>query len=197
MKCGEFSFRMGSMKGLLQFGFEVAKIVVIALIIVIPLRLFVFEPFLVKGDSMVPSYHNGDYLIVDKLSYQLGTPQRGDVIVLKYPFDQSQRFLKRIIGLPGESVEVQDGKVVVYGRDAQEATVLDESSYLSPDLQTPGSVRIDLQEQEYFVLGDNRPASSDSRRWGVLSRQLVVGKVFLNVFSLEAFAREIMPQESY
>ncbi|MDP2736135.1 MAG: signal peptidase I [bacterium] len=187
------------MKGLLQVGFEVARVVVVALIIVIPLRVFVFEPFLVKGDSMVPNYHNGDYLIVDKLSYLLGAPQRGDVIVLKYPFDQSQRFLKRVIGLPGESVEVQDGKVVVYGQDGQEtgAAVLDESLYLSLGLQTPGSLRIDLREGEYFVLGDNRPASSDSRKWGVLARQLIVGKVLLNVFSLEAFAKEIMPQESY
>ena len=147
---------------------------------------------------MESSYHNGDYLIVDQLSYRFRSPERGEVIVLKFPFDPSQRFIKRIVGLPGESVEVKDGKVVVYGTDdGRAAKVLDESEYLPLDLETPGSLRIDLREQEYFVLGDNRPFSSDSRKWGVLPGELIVGRVFLNVFSLEAFAREIVPKESY
>ena len=187
------------MKGLFQFGFEVAKVVLIALVIVLPLRVFVFQPFLVRGDSMEPNYHSGDYLIVDQLSYRLRSPERGEVIVLKFPFDTSQHFIKRIVGLPGETVEVEDGKVVVYrGEEGQrEAVVLDESMYLPLDLVTPGSVRIELREQEYFVLGDNRPFSSDSRKWGVLEKDLIVGKVFLNVFSLEAFAKEIIPKEAY
>lgn len=186
------------MKGLFQFGFEVAKVVVIALVIVVPLRVFVFQPFLVRGDSMEPNYHNGDYLIVDQLSYRLRSPERGEVIVLKFPFDPSQRFIKRIVGLPGETVEIEDGKVVVYGEagEGREAAVLEES-YLPFDLETPGSVRMELQEQEYFVLGDNRPFSSDSRKWGVLEKELIVGRVFLNVFSLEAFAKEITPKEVY
>ena len=187
------------MKGLLQFAFEVTKVVVIALVIVVPLRVFIFQPFLVRGDSMVPTYHNGDYLIVDQISYRFNDPERGDVIVLKFPFDPSQRFIKRIAGLPGESVEVKDGKVVVYGvnEEGKEARVLDESGYLPSDLQTPGSLRLDLKEKEYFVLGDNRPFSSDSRKWGVLSEDLIIGKVLVNVFSLEAFAKEIIPQENY
>ena len=187
------------MKGLFQFGFEVAKVVLIALVIVLPLRVFVFQPFLVRGDSMEQNYHSGDYLIVDQLSYRLRSPERGEVIVLKFPFDTSQRFIKRIVGLPGETVEVEDGKVVVYrGEEGQrEAVVLDESMYLPLDLVTPGSVRIELREQEYFVLGDNRPFSSDSRKWGVLEKEFIVGRVFLNVFSLEAFAKDIIPKESY
>ena len=187
------------MKGLFQFAFEVIKVVVIALVIVVPLRVFVFQPFLVKGDSMEPNYHSGDYLIVDQLSYRLRAPERGEVIVLKFPLNTSQRFIKRIVGLPGETIEVKDGKVVVYkeGEDGRNAVVLDESIYLPLDLTTPGSMRIDLKEQEYFVLGDNRPFSSDSRKWGVLEKELIIGRVFLNVFSLEAFAKEITPEESY
>ncbi len=187
------------MKGLFQFGFEVAKVVIIALVIVVPLRVFVFQPFLVRGDSMEPNYHSGDYLIVDQLSYRLRSPERGEVIVLKFPFDLSQRFIKRIVGLPGETVEVKDGKVLVYGEEEgqRDAVVLDESIYLPLDLTTPGSARIDLKKQEYFVLGDNRPFSSDSRKWGVLSKELIVGKVLFNVFSLEAFAKEIVPKEAY
>ena len=187
------------MKGLFQFVFEIAKVVIIALVIVVPLRVFVFQPFLIRGDSMGPNYHSGDYLIIDQLSYRLRAPERGEVIVLKFPLDPSQRFIKRIVGLPGETVEVKDGKVVVYGEEenGRDAVVLDESTYLPLDLQTPGSVRINLQEQEYFVLGDNRPFSSDSRKWGVLEKEFIVGKVFLNVFSLEAFAKEIIPKEAY
>ncbi|MFH1289983.1 MAG: signal peptidase I, partial [Nanoarchaeota archaeon] len=171
------------MKRLFQFVFEIAKVVLIALVIVVPLRVFVFQPFLVRGDSMEPNYHSGDYLIVDELSYRLRSPERGEVIVLKFPFDPSQRFIKRIVGLPGETVEVKDGKVVVYGKtsEGREAMVLDESEYIPLDLQTPGSVRVDLKEQEYFVLGDNRPFSSDSRKWGVLEKELIVGRVFLDV----------------
>jgi len=187
------------MRGFFQFGFEVAKVIVIALVIVVPLRVFVFQPFLVRGDSMEPNYHSGDYLIVDQLSYRFRSPERGEVIVLKFPLDASQRFIKRIVGLPGETVEVKDGKVVVYGKeeDQRDAVVLDESTYLPLSLTTPGSVRIDLKEQEYFVLGDNRPFSSDSRKWGVLEKELIIGRVFLNVFSLEVFAKEIISKESY
>lgn len=182
------------MKGFLQFGFEIGKVVIIALVIVAPLRLYVFQPFLVRGDSMEPNYHTGDYLIVDQLSYRFRSPERGEVVVLKFPLDPSQRFIKRIVGLPGETVEVKDGKVVVYGEEEEngrDAIVLDESIYLPSDLSTPGSVRVDLREQEYFVLGDNRPFSSDSRKWGILEKDLIVGRALWSVFSLNAFAKEI------
>ena len=188
------------MKRILQFIFEVGKVVVIALVIVVPLRVFVFQPFLVRGDSMEPNYHTGDYLIIDQLSYRFRAPLRGEVIVLKFPLDTSQRFIKRIVGLPGETIEVKDGKVVVYGEEGSEraAIVLDESTYLSFNLQTPGSARIDLQEEEYFVLGDNRPFSSDSRKWGILEKDLIIGRVFFSVFSLKRFVslREILQSKT-
>ena len=188
------------MKRILQFIFEVGKVVVIALVIVVPLRVFVFQPFLVRGDSMEPNYHTGDYLIIDQLSYRFRAPLRGEVIVLKFPLDTSQRIIKRIVGLPRETIEVKDGKVVVYGEEGSEraAIVLDESTYLSFNLQTPGSARIDLQEEEYFVLGDNRPFSSDSRKWGILEKDLIVGRVFFSVFSLERFVslREILQSKT-
>ena len=180
------------MKSIVSFIWEVAKIVLVAVVLVVGLRAFVFQPFLVRGDSMEPNYHTGDYLIVDQLSYRFREPLRGEVIVLKFPLDSSQRFIKRIVGLPGETVEVKDGKVVIYGAEGDERTalVLDESIYLPLNLQTPGDVRIDLKEEEYFVMGDNRPFSSDSRKWGVLEEDLIIGRVFFSVFSLEAFAKE-------
>lgn len=176
----------------MSFGFEVAKVVLIALVIVLPLRAFVFQPFLVKGDSMETNYHSGDYLIVDEISYRFSAPERGDVIVLKYPLDTSQRFIKRIIGLPGETVEVKGGKVTIYRTDIA-PLVLDETAYLPETLETPGDVRASLDDGEYFVMGDNRPFSSDSRRWGVLPRKDIIGKALWRVFSLKSF----VPMEQF
>ena len=172
---------------------ELAKIGVVAALIVAPLRLWVFQPFLVKGDSMVPNFHNGDYLIVDELSYKFREPVRGEVIVLKFPYDPSQRFIKRIAGLPGETIEIKDGKVVIYNSGAQDAFVLDESWYLGA-LQTPGSGKIQLKEGEYFVLGDNREFSSDSRSWGPLNTKYIVGRMLWKVFSLDAIGKLVNTQ---
>ncbi len=181
------------MKRVISFIWELAKIGVIAALIVIPLRVYVFQPFLVKGDSMVPNFHNGDYLIIDELSYRFREPVRGDVIVLKFPYDPSQRFIKRIVGLPGEAIEIKDGKVVVYHSDSKEAFVLDESEYLGV-LQTPGSVKVQLKESEYFVLGDNREFSSDSRSWGPLDKPYIVGRMLWRVFSLQTIGELVNTQ---
>jgi signal peptidase I len=175
------------MKKVVSFLWELSKIGVVAVLIVVPLRMYVFQPFLVKGDSMVPNFHNGDYLIVDELSYKFRSPERGEVIVLKFPYDPSQRFIKRIVGLPGETIEIQDGKVVVYLADTKEAFVLEETEYLGA-VRTPGSVKVQLREGEYFILGDNREFSSDSRSWGPLTRQYIVGKMLWQVFSLDTLA---------
>lgn len=180
------------MQKVISFLWEFAKIGVVAALIVIPLRMYIFQPFLVKGDSMVPNFHNGDYLIIDELSYRFRSPERGEVIVLKFPYDTSQRFIKRIVGLPGETIEIKDGKVIIYHPNAQEAFVLDEAEYLS-QVKTPGSVKVQLQEGEYFVLGDNREFSSDSRSWGPLNTQYIVGRMLWNVFSLDTVGELVNP----
>jgi len=170
------------------FLWEVLKIVIVALLIVIPIRYFLFQPFFVRGQSMEPNFTNGDYLIIDEISYRLSPPQRGEVIVFKYPNNPSQRYIKRIIGLPGETVEVKNGKVVIY-HQGEEQGLLDESDYLLPNIQTPGDIRVSLDEGEFFVLGDNRLLSSDSRRWGPLRREHIIGKVFLRAWPFTAFAK--------
>ncbi len=181
------------MKSVVSFLWELVKIGVVAALIVVPLRVYVFQPFLVKGDSMVPNFHNGDYLIIDELSYRFRSPERGEVIVLKFPYDPSQRFIKRIVGLPGEAIEIKDGKVVVYHTDSKEAFVLDEVGYLG-SLQTPGSVKVQLKEDEYFVLGDNREFSSDSRSWGPLGTKYIVGRMLWRVFSLDTIGELVNSQ---
>lgn len=178
------------MKKLFAFIWEIAKIVIIALVIVVPIRYFLFQPFLVKGQSMEPAFENGDYLIVDEISYRFRDPQRGEVIVFKYPQNPSQRYIKRIIGLPGETIEIKDGKVSIYQENSN-PLVLDESSYLPSWAETQGNVRISLNENEYFVLGDNRAFSSDSRSWGGVSRDYLIGRVWVRLFPAPAFAKDI------
>lgn len=179
------------MRTIFSFVLDVVKIVVIALAVVIPIRYFLFQPFFVKGQSMEPNFENGDYLIVDELSYRLREPQRGEVIVFKYPGNLSQRYIKRIIGLPGETVEIKEGKIVVSSQGTK--YVLDESRYLPPDFKTLGENFFTLGQNEYFVLGDNRFFSSDSRRWGPLPQEDIIGRVFLRILPFAALAKIEVP----
>ncbi len=169
------------MSKFLSFIWEITKITIVALIIVIPIRVFVFQPFFVSGASMEPNFHDFDYLIIDEISYRLGQPQRGDVIVFYNPADTSQRFIKRIIGLPGETVKIQGG--AVYIRDKQEGdfALLDESGYLAEGLETKGNETITLGQGQYFVMGDNRDSSYDSRSFGPVDEEYIIGR---NVFKL-------------
>lgn len=169
---------------------ETAKIVIIAVAIVAPIRAFVFQPFLVRGDSMVPNFHNGDYLIIDELSYRFRNPERGEVVVFRFPLDESHRYIKRIVGLPGETVEVTDGSVIVVQNDQP---VPLQESYLPVGVDTKGQIKLTLKENEYFVLGDNRTFSSDSRAWGVLPEEDIIGRVLVRVFPLSAFAKMEVP----
>lgn len=182
------------MKTMLSFFWEIGKIVGLAALIVIPIRYFVFQPFLVRGNSMEPNFHNGDYLIIDELSYRFGEPQRGEVVVFKFPGNPSQRYIKRIAGLPRETIQIKDGTVRVL-TDSPKDTMffLDETEYLPEGVITPGDVEIRLAENEYFVLGDNRLFSSDSRKWGLLPADYIIGRVLVRVFPLDAFAKVETP----
>jgi len=175
------------MKKFLLFTWEIAKIIIIALIIVVPIRYFLFQPFFVKGQSMEPNFENGDYLIVDEISYRFRNPQRGEVVVFKYPNNPSQRYIKRIIGLPGETIKIADGQVIIFNNDGRK--ILDEGDYLNPSTFTPGNIRITLDDNEYFVLGDNRIASADSRRWGPLPKEDIIGRVFIRAWPFAALAK--------
>ncbi len=146
-----------------SFFTELLKFVVIAAVIVLPVRLFVAQPFIVSGESMSPTFENGEYLIVDELTYRLEAPKRGDVVIFRYPRNPSEFFIKRIIGLPGETVLIQDGKVMVQEAGGTTAT-LDEP-YVK-NLGNGQDATYSVDQGSYFVMGDNRPESSDSRIWG-------------------------------
>jgi signal peptidase I len=180
------------MKSFLSFVWEIAKIVVIASLIVIPIRYFLFQPFFVRGQSMEPNFGNGDYLIIDEITYRFRSPERGEVIVFKFPQNTSQRYIKRIVGLPGETVEIKDGRVMIV-IDGQKLEVLDESSYLPAYLLTAGNLTMSLGQDEYFVLGDNRSVSSDSRRWGIVPKEDIIGRVYFRAWPIPAMAKIELP----
>ncbi len=174
------------MKKFFLFIWEIVKISVIALVIVVPIRVFVFQPFFVRGASMEPNFHDFDYLIIDEISYRFSQPARGNVIVFNNPSDTSQKFIKRIIGLPFETVKIENGQVMI--KKEAEFRLLDESAYLPKDRLTPGNIEVSLEQDEYFVLGDNRGLSLDSRSFGPLKKNYIIGKEALKLWPISAFA---------
>lgn len=163
-----------------SFTKDVVTFALIALLVVVPIRWFIAQPFIVRGDSMVPTFHSGDYLIVDQLSYRFEEPERGDVIIMRYPKDESVYFIKRIIGLPGETVELQGTRVIIRQPGAEPLTL--SETYLADVTHRPEFATYALGSDEYFVMGDNRDASSDSRVWGPLPKKEVIGRAYVRLF---------------
>ncbi len=184
--------------GVGSFLLEVVKVFVWALVIILPIRVFLFQPFFVQGASMEPNFKDGDYLVINELGYKqtdvdvigkhlftVGTAKdlsRGEVVVFRYPRNPQQYFIKRIIGLPGEQIKIADGKVKIFNKENPDGMILDESGYLPKGLSTSGTMDITLSDQQYFVLGDNRSNSSDSRVWGPLPKYDVIGKVLIRAW---------------
>ena len=179
----EYTRETSRVSSFLGFAWEVIKVIIIAAVIVIPIRYFLFQPFFVRGQSMDPNFANGDYLIIDEITYRFRGPERGEVIVFRYPQDPSNRFIKRVIGLPGEEIKIKDGEITIDG-----GNILDEK-YLPDDLTTSGDIHIILENNEYFVLGDNRPYSFDSRRFGPLSEEYIIGRVCLRAWPFDSISK--------
>jgi len=166
---------------------DLVKFALIALVIVVPIRMFVAQPFVVSGESMFPTFHNGEYLIVDELSYLLGSPHRGDVIIFRYPGDTKRFFIKRIIGMPGEEISIKDGIVTIINKENPNGFTLTEP-YIDEKFNTTSSYK--TESDEYFVMGDNRNRSSDSRVWAEplttkLTNKLIIGRAYLRLFPLK------------
>ncbi|MFC1598847.1 signal peptidase I [Patescibacteria group bacterium] len=164
-----------------EFFIEIIKVVVISLAIIIPVRYFLIQPFYVKGASMEPSFHDHEYLIINEIGYRFDEPQRGDIIVFRYPKDPGQYFIKRIIGLPNEKIKIKEGDIYIFNETYPNGIILDEDIYLLEDIETPhlGKTEFILEDGQYFVLGDNRDASLDSRRFGAVPRRLIIGKAWV------------------
>jgi signal peptidase I len=181
-----------------EYGFsgviwEIVKMVFWVVVIIVPIRVFLIQPFFVQGASMEPNFEDRQYLIVNELGYkttELGNSftvksfkelKRGDVVVFRYPKNPSVFYIKRIIGLPGERIQISDGVVKIYNSENPNGFVLDEGQYLSSSVETTGDVNMTLGD-EYFVMGDNRQYSSDSRSWGSVPEKDVMGKVVLRAW---------------
>ncbi|MDI6777713.1 MAG: signal peptidase I [Patescibacteria group bacterium] len=181
---------------------ELVKMVFWVVVIIVPLRVFLVQPFFVQGASMEPNFEDKEYLIINELGYkttEIGFThggkeinfftvksfkefKRGDVVVFRYPKNPSVYYIKRIIGLPDEKIEIKDKEVKIYNNENPDGFFLDEGGYLSPSEETSGDQIIQLSGSEYFVLGDNRNYSSDSRSWGPVPGNDIVGKVLLRAW---------------
>jgi signal peptidase I len=184
--------------GVGSFLWEIVKVFLLALIFVVPLKMFLFQPFFVQGASMEPSFFNGEYLIINELGYKktevgfggydiftinpFKELTRGESIVFRYPKNPSQYFIKRVIGLPGEKVEIKNNKVIIYNKENPDGIVLNESEYLSSEVNTVGDSVLQLSTSEYFVMGDNRTQSSDSRAWGPVPKADIIGRVLIRAW---------------
>jgi len=158
---------------------DLVKFAFITLLIVIPIRMFIAQPFIVNGDSMLPTLENGDYLIIDEVSYYSNDPERGDVIVFHFPTDESRYLIKRIIALPEETIQLQGNAITITKADGTRVELDEDYTNLGASYGT-----WTLDEDEYFVMGDNRGASSDSRSWGPLKKNEIVGKTLVRLFPI-------------
>lgn len=160
--------------------FEFFKVVIISLLIIIPVRSFLMEPFYVKGSSMEPNFYSYDYLLINKLKYNITDPQRNDIVVAKFS-DKSPYVIKRIIGLPNETVEIKDKKIKI--TDANGNSFDLEEIYLDPNNVKNEMLTFKIPADKYLLLGDNRKVSYDSRQQGPISIGGIKGKVMLKVLN--------------
>ncbi len=172
---------------------EFLQVILISIAIILPVRYFLIQPFIVRGASMEPNFYEGEYLIIDELSYFLREPHRGEVVVFRFPHNPSTYYIKRIIGVPGDTVEVRNGEVSIKTKDGT-TIPFNEGVYLPPAIRTSPDNAWHVLAGSYFVMGDNRYASYDSRQWGLLERKYIVGRVLLRALPFKRW--EVFPSLS-
>lgn len=180
---------LDAVKNLFGAFWDFIEAIVFALAIFVVVYLFLFQPNQVKGSSMYPTFKDGEYIFTDKISYRMGLPNRGDVVVFKSPRNSDVDFIKRIIGLPGETVKINGGKVYVNDSPLNESGYLDSAVYTGPESFLTDNTPITIPSDKYFVMGDNRPHSSDSRDFGPVAPSEFVGKVFFRYWPLPALGK--------
>jgi signal peptidase I len=183
---------------------EMVKVFLLAVVIIIPVRVFLFQPFFVQGSSMEPNFEDGEYLVISEFGYKQTTLDvterfrfsvkpfkdiaRQDTAVFHYPKKPEQFFIKRVIGLPGEAVEIRKGKVMIYNQTHPDGFALDESAYIGPSVLMQEMPRVELSDDEYFMMGDNRMFSYDSRAIGPIKKDKIIGRVLLRAWPVERFS---------
>ena len=152
-------------------------------IIIIPIRVFIFQPFIVDGESMFPTFDNGDYIIAEKVTYSFRSPKRGDIVILKRP-NQNKYVIKRVVGLPTEKINIDTSGTVTVKNEQGLYRLKEMYIDTSTDKRMTSELDYTLGDQEYIVLGDNRSNSFDSRDWGTLEEENIVGKVVFRLFPI-------------
>ncbi len=181
-----------SIGSVVVFLVELLQIMIIASVIIVPIRFFVVKPFIVRGASMEPNFHNDEYLIIDEVSYRFMDVQRGQVVVFRPPnASPGEFYIKRVIALPGETIEIEDGRITIFNAEYPNGAQLDEP-YIEE--YTHGRVKATLKLDEYYVLGDNRDESMDSRRFGAVAEDRIIGKVLLRGLPLDKFGPVPKPE---
>lgn len=168
------------------FFLDIIETVVVALAIFVIAYLFLLQPHQVKGNSMYPNYHDGEFLLTDKISYRLREPKRGEVVIFRAPGREEVDFIKRIVGLPGERLKIENGRLVVNGEVLAETYLPEDSLTITGSYFDEGE-EIILPDNAYFVFGDNRSHSSDSREWGPVPAENIVGRAWLRYWPLTKF----------
>jgi signal peptidase I len=169
--------------GVKESVFDFLKFAVIAVLVVIPIRLFIAQPFVVSGASMVPAFESGHYLIIDEVSYRFDDPKRGDVVIFRFPAQPSKFLIKRVAALPGETIEIKGENITIRNNERPDGFLWHQGEV--SERRKTGDQKVTLGEGEYFVLGDNRDASADSRLWGPLNRKFIVGRPLVRLFPLD------------
>jgi len=160
---------------------ELLRFAIIAVAIIVPIRMFIAQPFVVSGSSMFPTFEDKQYLIIDEISYKLNKPKRDDVVVFKYPNDTTKFFIKRIIGLPNETIDIKGNEITIINEEHPEGFKLEQPFVKNI---SDNNLHRKLTENEYFVMGDNRSGSFDSRSWGPVPKKLLVGRAFLRLLQI-------------
>ncbi|MBP6885888.1 MAG: signal peptidase I [Candidatus Pacebacteria bacterium] len=194
----------GFLGELFSFTWETLRVVLVSLVIILPVRYYVIQPFFVDGASMLPNFHTKEYILVDKWTYKLGFPERGDVIIFHPPNNPGDYYIKRILGLPGESILAGDNKVTVFNSTYPKGFTVAEKGYLPSSNPTFCSLstnplycgtKVTLGEDEYFVMGDNREHSSDSRMFGPVKKSHFAGIAWLRLFPFDEIS--FIPRTEY
>lgn len=180
---------INALKNVVGVFWEFIEAIVFALAIFVVVYLFLFQPNQVKGSSMYPTFKDGEYILTDKISYRLGLPKRGDVVVFKSPKNADVDFIKRIIGLPGDTIKIAGGKVYLNDSVLDESNYLDSGVFTNTESYLSENQNVTVPAGHYFVMGDNRPHSSDSRDFGVVTTEEFVGKVFFRYFPIYRFGK--------
>lgn len=178
------------MRKFLSFFLEVLEVIIVSVLAVVLIRTYLVQPFLVWGSSMAPNFSSGDYILIDELSLRFREIERGEVIVFKSPMDLSTYFIKRVIGLPGERVLINDNKITIFSENYPDGLTLKEPylPYQTKTINFGKNIDVKLGNDEYFVLGDNRQYSYDSRAWGPVKKENIIGIARVRLWPIKAFS---------